>query len=193
MRVIVCSTGLCALLACEAGPDLPLVDRVPIVGTNACASGREIRVGCTIDGDTFDIAQCGGTAERVRLLGLDAPEVAHDGEPADCFGDEAATELQRLIDNRDVALTFDEVCTGVFGRTLAYAWLPADDLDFEAGDLVTEEDGTVLVNEVLLLTGYARLFDEERFNDIAYGDRLAAAEATARSRGVGLWGACDTE
>lgn len=177
--------------ACYEGPDVHLVDEVPIVGNDACAPARDVRVGCTLDGDTFDISGCGGDFERIRMLGIDAPEIAHGDDPADCWGPEAGNELARLIDGREVTLTFDEECVGVFGRTLAYVWLSTADVDIDPTDTVSTQDGAVLVNELMLSRGYARLYDEDWVAELRLQERLAAAEATAAARGIGLWAACE--
>ena len=59
---------------------------------------RNILVRTVLDGDTI-IVSANDTVrapdgapldgERVRLLGIDAPEIAHNGDPADCWGDNA--------------------------------------------------------------------------------------------------------
>ena len=52
-------------------------DQVPLfddTGTSSpCSPTRIAELGCVVDGDTLDLATCGG--ERVRLLGVDTPEV----------------------------------------------------------------------------------------------------------------------
>ena len=189
-RLAVVTAGFCALTACEGFPDLNLVDEIPIVGQNSCAPPREIDVGCVLDGDTFDITGCGDPAERVRLLGLDAPEIAHDGNPADCFGDQAGNELRRLIEGQTVTLTFDEECEGIFFRTLAYVYLSPDDLDVNE-DEVSDVDGSILLNEVLLARGFAKLIPEERFGTLRLQAKLEAAQARAQANGLGLWGVCE--
>jgi hypothetical protein len=45
-----------------------------------------------VDGDTLRV-RLNGKSERVRLLGIDAPEVSHNGRAAECFGDAATQEL----------------------------------------------------------------------------------------------------
>ena len=188
-RHLLTSWSTLLLIGCIDVGDFEFVDEIPVVGENNCAPPREARVACVLDGDTFDLEGCGDGNERVRLLGIDAPEISHNGEEADCWGDEASAELRRLIDGRTVTLTFDEECEGVFGRTLAYAYLSPDEVDVEP-DEVGDEDGAILVNELLLSRGAARLFGEERFGEVLLQDRLDAAQAQAQARGLGLWGAC---
>lgn len=174
------------LFGCYQRPDvLPeRPDEIPLFAEGQCAPGREGVVACTLDGDTFDLGQCGDEqGERFRMLGIDAPEIAHE-EPADCWGDQAATELRVLLTGKHVTVTFDEECTDVYFRTLAYVWL-TDEEDTGAEPL--------LVNEWMLLEGHARVFDEDWVAPLRLQQRLEDAQAQARSRGVGLWGACPDE
>ena len=188
---------LCA--ACYEPLDLPVVETVPVVPANACASDRFEEVVCVLDGDTFDVGACGEFGERVRLLGVDAPEIAHDPDPADCYGDIAHDELERLVDRDRVRLSFDEECLGIYGRTLAYVWLTGSSYDRLSGHpdqqeytrLVPGEDiEGILLNEWLIAQGYARVFPEEQFGRILWQDDLDLAEDRARTEGRGLWSAC---
>lgn len=178
------------LAGCYTFPELSLVDEIPIVGEDSCAPPLEVDAGCMIDGDTFDLGGCGTDSERVRMLGINAPELAHGGDPVECWGPEAADELRRLIGDRRVTLTFDQECQGVFGRTLAYVWLAPEDVDL-ADDEVADAEGAVLVNELLLSRGFVRLYDEEWVGDLRLQDRLDEAQAQAQARGLGLWSACE--
>ena len=191
------------LAGCYTPPkDLPLIDEIPIVAPEGCAPPREERVACVIDGDTLDLTTCG--AERVRLLGINAPEVAHEDEPADCWGDEAELELRRVVAGELVSLTFDEECQGVYGRTLAYVWLGGD----EALDLIEEDPSdefewdetegelpVVMINEWLVSRGFARVYDEDwkPVSELRLGSRLVEAESRAQSQQLGLWGNCEEE
>ena len=50
------------------------------------------------DGDTFDVRTAAGSSERVRIIGINAPE---SGE---CLADRAAAWLSDRIEGRDVVL-----------------------------------------------------------------------------------------
>jgi endonuclease YncB( thermonuclease family) len=54
------------------------------------------------------------------------------------------------------------------------------------------EDGSyrVLINELLIRTGYARLFQGEIAKNIRYTDRLEEAEDEAKAELLGLWNTC---
>lgn len=113
------------------------------------------------DGDTLAVRVAGGREERVRVLGIDTPELG------DCGADEAAAAARSLALGRRVSLTGDATQAGRdrFGRLLAYVGLPGGrDLGLE-----------------LLRRGLARVY--------VYGrrpfERLGAyrrAEAAARRR-----------
>src|SRR4029450_12765302 len=62
-----------------------------------------------IDGDTFDAIRSDDPQRRlrIRIVGIDAPERARDGRPADCMADQAAVRLAQVIDGRSVTLTAD--------------------------------------------------------------------------------------
>jgi micrococcal nuclease len=182
-----------SLAGCFTPPELDLIDEIPFVGTNACAPGREARVYQVLDGDTVDIDGLGDAGERIRFLGIDAPEIAHEGNPADCWGNEAGDHLRQLADGRQVTVTFDEECVDVYGRTLAYVWISTDDANLDPEDVVQSDDGSVLLNELMLARGQARLFDEDWVAPLRLQDRLDAAQAEAKARGLGLWSACGSE
>jgi micrococcal nuclease len=157
-------------------------DDVPIEPTRqVCRSDETETVSCVLDGDTFDVGGCGtdGARERFRLLGIDAPEIAHD-TPAECYGLEASAELERLVSREQVLLEFDQECEGFFGRTLAWP------------HILDEDDEWVNVSLWLVENGYARLYQEDtsQFKSLIYADDLLAARDRAQSRGLGLWGVC---
>jgi micrococcal nuclease len=122
------------------------------------------------DGDTVRVALDNGRKERVRLLGIDAPEL----NPAECFGREAAGRARELADDEQVRLVRDPTQDerDRFGRLLAYVLL--DDENDLGRQLVAE--------------GYASVFVFNRaFKRL---DSYRDAEASARSGKRGLWRTC---
>lgn len=189
--------GGCLRIPPEIPPGNP---EVPIIPFGACETDREATVACTVDGDTFDIGQCGQNTggERFRMLGINAPEIAHE-DPAECFGDRASAELGAVLAGGEVLLAFDATCLDRYGRTLAYVWLlgvGADGTpligDDDTADSADPLGGAMLVNEYMLANGYARLAPEDwNGGPLSLQDRLNAAEASARAHGIGLWSACE--
>ncbi|HJL18708.1 MAG TPA: thermonuclease family protein [Sandaracinaceae bacterium LLY-WYZ-13_1] len=133
--------------------------------------GRVFRVA---DGDTISVE---GLSEvvvlNVRMIGVDTPEVAHEGMPAECYGDEAA-DFTRQLEGHLVWLTFDEDCTDRFDRTLAYVHVGTGD-----GDLFERQ---------LLRRGFANVLTIGG-ND-AYATQFRSDESAAASENAGLWGFC---
>lgn len=138
-------------------------------GTDAGA-GTVVHV---VDGDTIDV-DLDGTEERVRLIGVDTPESVARDRPVQCYGPEASARTSGLLPpGTAVRLERDEVARDRYGRLLAYVFRVDDDL---------------LVNLDLVEGGFA---DAVTYGDNeALYDTFVAAEATARSDGVGFWSAC---
>lgn len=130
-----------------------------------------------VDGDTVRvIAAPGGTiveggSIRVRLLNVDAPEVARDGQPAQCLADVASTRLATLLPATSLVwLAADREERDRYDRPLRGLWT---------------DDG-VFVNEVLAEEGLveAVLFPpNDRFHA-----SIVAAERRAAAAGMGLHG-----
>lgn len=93
--------------------------------TRDAASGEQLRVTSVADGDTLTGLDKNGQHVRVRLLGIDAPEGAHDGRPAECGADAAKAALQALVLHHDVTLINDPHADHLdrYGRRLAYVEL----------------------------------------------------------------------
>jgi micrococcal nuclease len=126
-----------------------------------------------VDGDTIDVV-IGGREERVRMLGIDTPEVHLDGAPPECFGPEAAAFTESLLPpGTRVRLARDVVGRDHYGRLLAHVYRLADGL---------------LVNEAVLRAGYAQPLTIEP-NEV-FAERYVAATVAAEADDVGLWATC---
>ena len=73
-----------------------------------------------IDGDTIEV-RIGSRTARMRLIGVDAPEVR---EPAACFAHEATEHVRALVTatSGKVWLQKDRSESDRFGRLLRYVW-----------------------------------------------------------------------
>ena len=73
-----------------------------------------------IDGDTVQVRLSTGRSERVRLVGIDAPERGA------CWSAQATAAASRLAAGRPVTLRGDATqdTRDRYGRLLAYVWLP---------------------------------------------------------------------
>jgi len=117
------------------------------------------------DGDTLQAAGVG----RVRLLGIDAPELGGRFERPAPFAVEARERLQALVLQRWVRLECDSDRQDSYRRQLAYAFV----------------GGRQLVNAQLVREGLARVSARTR---LRYWDELRRAEDEAQTRRRGIWG-----
>ncbi len=126
-----------------------------------------------VDGDTLDVV-IGGQTERVRLIGVDAPESVSRETPDQCFGAEASSALRTLLpEGTEVRLSKDAEARDRYGRLLAYVHRADDDL---------------FVNQWLLDGGFAdAVFFEP---NTTYRSPFTEARDAAKRAGVGLWAAC---
>lgn len=120
-----------------------------------------------VDGDTV-ILQWDKEPERVRIVGIDTPEIVAHNQPVECFGQEASNHAKSLMKPGDrVIFEFDQE-RDKYRRALGYIRL-GDDSDF---GLRMIQDGY----------SYAyRKFDHPR--KLQY----TTAESRARLNKVGLW------
>lgn len=168
------SGALLALAACDrrAG-GAPTTTAPGAVEANATV----VRI---IDGDTLDVTTAGDRRERVRLIGIDTPEVAHEASgdrpanPAECFGDEATAFTGSLLPaGTAVRLERDVVARDDYGRILAYVYRASDG---------------VFVNYELARQGFAQpltIQPNSRFAEL-----IVEATRRAESDELGLWSAC---
>jgi len=122
-------------------------------------------VRAVVDGDTIDVATVG----RVRLLGIDAPEIGRGFDTAAPFAREARDRLTSIVLRRWVRLESEGAATDSYNRRLAY---------------VVTEDG-VFVNALLVREGLARVTTRTPLLRLA---ELQRAESEAQAYRRGMWG-----
>ena len=132
-----------------------------------------------VDGDTVDVV-VDGVEERVRLIGIDTPEIAHAAsgsrpeQVAECFGDEAKTYTESLLAvGTPVRLERDVVARDDYGRLLAYVYRASDG---------------VLVNYEIIRHGYAQPLTIPP--NVAFSDLMVDAARQAERDDTGLWSVC---
>ncbi|MEG3641536.1 thermonuclease family protein [Magnetococcus sp. PR-3] len=139
---------------------------------NSWADGRRLPLqavpGAVVDGDTFTIFDVG----RIRIMGIDTPEMESERNPAEPYALEAKKRAQYLLMNRghSVKLTLEKKGRkrDVYKRPLCYVELP---------------DGQDL-GEVLLEEGLAIVYAS---GDLSRFKRYMKVERRARKAGVGAW------
>jgi endonuclease YncB( thermonuclease family) len=82
-----------------------------------------VKVTRVVDGDTIDISPSVEGRSRVRLIGMDTPEVHFGTQP---YGPEASAFAKRELEGEEVRLELDVQKIDPYGRLLAYVYLPAD-------------------------------------------------------------------
>lgn len=95
-------------------------------------TGGEVPVVRIVDGDTL-VALVNGKEEKIRMLGINAPESVDPRRKVECFGKEASAELHLLLDGKSVELVADATQDDrdKYGRLLRYVML-ADGSDVNA-------------------------------------------------------------
>ena len=128
-----------------------------------------------VDGDTVDV-DLNGVKERVRLIGVDAPESVSAEESENSVYGEFASEYTRehLKEGTVVYLTFDGEERDRYDRLLAYVWMEdaRDNLDY-------------LFQKQLVEDGYAMAVSYEPNTSYRYILEQSMQEAIADRNG--LW------
>lgn len=145
-------------------PSRPVPDDGAPAGLPA---GRDTTVGSITDGDTFRT----GEGERIRLIGIDTPEVSGGVE---CFGRQATAAITRLVPpGTPVRLVGDVEATDRYGRTLSYVYRRAD---------------SRFVNLALVTDGFATVLTIPP--NVAHAEEFRRAAGDAREDARGLWSSC---
>ena len=133
----------------------------------APSAGQEVRVERAVDGDTLKLAD----GRSVRLIGVNAPELAHQGRPAEPLAQQAQRRLAELLrdSGQRVRLVNGQQARDHYGRVLAHA--------FDARGRNLEEQ--------LLAEGLG--FMVALAPNVALADCQARAEQQARAARLGVW------
>ena len=153
------------MASCSSGPR-----GTPASTGSSVLGGSVVIVSKVTDGDTFH-ANYLGKEERVRLIGVNTPEVPWYGGKGECYGVEAGLYARSRLDGEAVRLEFDQGLRDRYGRILAYVYL-----------------GDELFNLTLVSLGYATT--ETVPPDTRMATEFSSAEAQAKAAGLGLWSAC---
>lgn len=187
-------TRLIDLAATRMTPPLPHPPVVFLVETLAAVLGLGLLPGCTdlgtsaasaswsgtvvrvVDGDTVDALTDTGRV-RIRLLGIDAPELAHDGSPAACGAVEAATALTGLL---------------AAGTTITWAHDPRSDAQDRYGRelayVATAQSADVGLT--MLEAGLVSAWQPSSATPPTRAHSYRSAATTARREQRGSWATC---
>jgi len=123
-----------------------------------------------VDGDTFWIINAKGQEEKVRLIGVDAPESRKSGKKEiGYYGKESKAYVTQILTGKKVRLEYDVSKYDRYKRTLAYVYL---------------ENGTFL-NAFLIKNGYASVMTVPP--NVRHADLFVQLQKEARENKRGLW------
>lgn len=131
------------------------------------------RVSRVIDGDTFELPD--GT--RVRLIGVDTPEILDPRKDVQWFGREASKKLKEWIEGESVCLRQDRDKTqdvDKYGRLLRYVWKYT----------TKEQTPNFFVNAEIIKQGYGFAYTKYPFQ---YLEDFRRYEREAIENNRGLW------
>jgi len=128
--------------------------------------GVRVTVERVTDGDTLVVTSENGTRLRLRLLGIDAPEIAHGAWLGQPYGLEARQQLAQLVINRPVRV--EMFGPDVYRRILAVVWVADTNVNVE-----------------MVRGGFAEIYRQARCR--AYCRELLDAEVQAQRARVGVW------
>lgn len=123
------------------------------------------RIKTIYDGDTVVLED----GQKIRLLGINTPEIAHRGNEADAGGNEAKSWLIAKLKDGKVRLETDVEKTDSYGRTL--------------GHLFTENNEHI--NVLLVAAGLAQASIWPP--NLKYANDLVKAEQQAETAKLGIW------
>jgi micrococcal nuclease len=150
------------------------VPKAGALGSAPIGRIEKARVVRVVDGDTI-IVDRGRGAERLRYIGMDAPESVDPNRPVDPMGPAASHANAALVGGRTVWLERDVSETDRYGRLLRDVWLRD----------ATRPGGWLLVDLELVAEGWAQVSTYPP--DVRYVDALLVAQRHARAAGLGLW------
>ena len=124
------------------------------------------------DGDTINVDMNGKT-ERIRMIGVDTPEIHDPRKLVECFGQAASTFTEQLIGTGTVRLEADSLSANRdrYDRLLRYVY--------------TSENK--LVQAEIIKDGYGFAYTSFPFTKL---DEFRQYEKEAREQNRGLWSDC---
>jgi len=141
---------------------------LPLIAAGAVSAGTiEGTVVRVVDGDTIYV-QLADRVEKIRYIGVDAPELHHPLKGEEPGGREAAAVNRRLVAGRHVRLELDVRTRDRYGRLLAYVWV-----------------GDTMINAELVRRGYAQVMTVPP--NVKYQEMFVTLQRQARDAHRGLW------
>lgn len=147
--------------------------------TQVSSTSTNAQIVRVVDGDTLDVRIDGQTTDqKIRLLGINTPEVVDPRKPVECFGKEASAYMHKLVDGKRVRLEGDPQADerDKYQRLLRNVFLA---------------DGTD-VNALMVKEGYAYAYLSFPLSPSRKAE-LKRLQLDAQTAKVGLWstGSCN--
>lgn len=172
---VACDANPCPCYIGSTGPSGGTTGVVPLTSSTATRTVvSHARVTHVVDGDTVDVRLASGRVQRVRLLGIDTPEVYNGVE---CGGPAASAAMKRMLPvGTRVRLASDttQASTDRFGRALRF---------------ITRTRDGVQINRRQVWLGHARVYVYHGVPFKRTAD-YRRAEAAAQAAPRGLWKTC---
>lgn len=123
------------------------------------------------DGDTVRLAD----KRKIRLIGIDTPEMNYGKGDPECYAREAKKQLEALVNKKQISFVADAEDKDRYGRLLRYIY-------------VDTPEGPVFVNNAIVLQGggIAKRYPPNTSQAVTLETSMAEAQTAKR----GLWGAC---
>jgi micrococcal nuclease len=131
----------------------------------ASTPGQTPLVTRVIEGNTLELS----TGEKVRLIGVDTPEIKDPRKLVQAFGKDASAFTTQLVEGKHVRLEFDVQRQDQYQRLLAYVYV-----------------GDVMLNAELVRQGYAQVAPFAP--NVKYQGLFLKLQREAREARRGLWG-----
>lgn len=124
-----------------------------------------------IDGDTIEV-NLNGESKRVRLIGIDTPELNDSRPQIRCFAELAKTKMQYAVEGKDIIIVSDNSQSDRdrYNRLLRFVYL----------------DKNTNLNYLMVWKGYA--YEYTYSSPYRKQDKFKEAQKVAEKRNRGLWG-----
>jgi micrococcal nuclease len=127
----------------------------------------EVRITGRVEGPGAGQAEVGRTYD-VRLIGIDTPETVHPAKPVECFGREASSATEALLEGQTIRLVDDVENSDGYDRLLRYVYLRDE-----------------MANARLVVNGYASAYTYPP--NVRHTEFFVELQRDARGAGRGLW------
>lgn len=120
------------------------------------------------DGDTIELHN----GERIRYIGIDAPEKRRSGGEGEEYSEEAFLANKALVEGKVVRLEYDAERLDIYKRTLSYVYLQTDSTE-------------LFVNSRLVANGLARASPYPP--NTKHAALLKIFQSEASEKKIGIW------